>query len=122
MRLIDADVLIESIKDDLYYQSEIWYKIICDSVIKCIEQQEMIYDKRRMKCERCGQKMKKMYIYMNQHGTESQNIWNGSILCGLCAIKMYRLGSENNGCWIKCKDCANTRCTRRYVEEDGDDE
>lgn len=31
-----------------------------------------------------------------------------------------RLGSEANGCWIKCKDCENTRCSRRVVEDPPD--
>lgn len=73
MRLIDADALIECIKDELYDNSSYWYKLIADALIKCIQDQPTI-------------------------DAEPAQI---------------RLGSEANGCWIKCKDCANTRCSRR---------
>lgn len=42
MRLIDADALIECIKDDLYEKSDMWYKLIADALIKCVENQNEI--------------------------------------------------------------------------------
>lgn len=44
MRLIDADALIECIKDDLYmsYQEDQWYRLIADALIKCINEQQTI--------------------------------------------------------------------------------
>lgn len=42
MRMIDADALIECIKDDLYDRSSMWYRLIIDAVVKCIESQKEI--------------------------------------------------------------------------------
>ena len=44
MRLIDADALIECIKDDLYnsYSDDQWYRLIADALIKCINDQPTI--------------------------------------------------------------------------------
>lgn len=42
MRLIDADVLIECIKDELYDNASYWYKLIADALIKCIRYQPTI--------------------------------------------------------------------------------
>ena len=42
MKMIDADALIECIKDELYYTSDYWYKLIADALIKCINDQPTI--------------------------------------------------------------------------------
>ena len=44
MRLIDADALIECIKDDLYksYKDDQWYRLIADALIETIEDQPTI--------------------------------------------------------------------------------
>ena len=57
MRLIDADALIECIKDDLYmsYQEDQWYRLIADALIKCINEQptikEVLQDEGRSMCD-----------------------------------------------------------------------
>lgn len=45
--------------------------------------------------------------------------------CPNCGAKMdgkSTLGSEANGCWISCAECANTGCKNRYVKEAQEDE
>ena len=44
MRLIDADALIDCIKDDLYnsYKDDQWYRLIADALIETIEDQQTI--------------------------------------------------------------------------------
>lgn len=44
MRLIDADALIECIKDDLYnsYKDDQWYRLIADALIDTIAAQPTI--------------------------------------------------------------------------------
>lgn len=44
MRLIDADALIECIKDDLYnsYKDDQWYRLIANALIECINEQQTI--------------------------------------------------------------------------------
>lgn len=53
MKMIDADALIECIKDDLYDRSNEWYRLIVDAVVKCIENQEEIKipDKDKLKTD-----------------------------------------------------------------------
>lgn len=82
MRPIDADELIDCIRDDLYDKSGYWYKMIADALIKVINNMPTI-----------------------KTDPEPAPI---------------RLGSDANGCWIKCKDCENTRCSRRVVEDPPD--
>ena len=148
MRLIDADALIECIKDDLYksYKDDQWYRLIADALIQTIEDQPTVVDGRKlfvdMRCletltdeldrldhnddytslihMRVDDVQRALYataqdLWTLQGGTGRRMHWQGDP----CPV---RLGSDANGCWIKCKDCANTRCSRRYVEDDGDDE
>lgn len=42
MRLIDADALIDGIKDNLYGRSDTWCKPLADALIKCIDAQDTI--------------------------------------------------------------------------------
>lgn len=142
MRLIDADALIECIKDELYDKSSFWYKLIADALIKCIQDQPTIVKSEDLYVDmRCIETLDDeldpidddtSLIHMRIDDVQralysaAQNLW---ILQGGTGRRMHwegdpcpvKLGSDANGCWIKCKDCANTRCTRRLVEDDGDD-
>ena len=45
--------------------------------------------------------------------------------CSFCGAKMdgkFTLGSEANGCWMSCAECANTGCKNRYVQEAQEDD
>lgn len=55
MRLIDADALIECIRDDLYnsYKDDHWYRLIANALIKCINEQPTI-NARPDRCPKCG--------------------------------------------------------------------
>lgn len=59
MRPIDADELIDSIKDDLYDRAGYWYKMIADALIKLIQSMptlgsESDHDDDIVRCTRCG--------------------------------------------------------------------
>ena len=45
-----------------------------------------------------------------------------SIVAWMPLPKPFTLGSEANGCWISCAECANTKCKNRYVQEVKKDE
>lgn len=76
MRLIDADELIECIKDELYDNASFWYKLIADALIKCVQDQPKIdaepvlrgrwitKDSQTAKCSCCGWwQQTKMYYF-----------------------------------------------------------
>lgn len=61
MRPIDADELIDSIKDDLYDRAGYWYRMIADALIKLIQSMPTIgsepdqdHDDQYQRCDRCG--------------------------------------------------------------------
>lgn len=59
MRPIDADELINSIKDDLYDRAGYWYKMIADALIKVIQSMPTLgsepdHDDDIVRCTRCG--------------------------------------------------------------------
>lgn len=61
MRPIDADELIDSIKDDLYDRSGYWYRMIADALIKLIQSMPTLgsepdqdHDDDIVRCTRCG--------------------------------------------------------------------
>ena len=139
MRLIDADALkqhynVPNAKGVLSYY---------DTIMRVIDEQPTIVKSEDLYVDmRCLETLTdeldpidndKSVIHMRVDDVQralnsaAQNLW---ILQGGTGMRMHwqgdpcpvRLGSDANGCWIKCKDCANTRCTRRYVEEDGYDE
>lgn len=141
MRLIDADTLIECIKDELYDNASFWYKLIADALIKCIQDQPTIVDTKDLYVDmRCLETLADELDPIDNDSSEihmrvddiqralygaAQDLW---ILQGGEGKRMHRegdpcpvrLGSEANGCWIKCKDCVNTQCSRRVVEDPPD--
>lgn len=61
MRPIDADELIDHIKDELYDNAGYWYKMIADALIKVIQSMPTIgsetdqdHDDDIVRCTRCG--------------------------------------------------------------------
>lgn len=61
MRPIDADELIDSIKDDLYDRAGYWYRLIADALINLIQSMPTLGsepDQNRdddiVRCTRCG--------------------------------------------------------------------
>ncbi len=147
MRLIDADAAAEKIAEQIKMHGEdLAANMILDAFVKFLRDDEetpTIVDTRSLWADmRCIETLDDMLDPVDDDTSlihfrvddvrrslyaAAQDLW---ILQGGKGMRMHwegdpcpvRLGSDANGCWIKCKDCANTRCTRRHVEEDGDDE
>lgn len=73
------------------------------------------------------------WCYCSVCGTDAEGS-DGECLetdyCPHCGARMdsgplptpFTLGSEANGCWISCAECANTGCKNRYVQEAKEDD
>ena len=143
MRLIDADAAIEKIEemargDDL---SPIMIMHAFAEFLRDTDETPTIVDTKNLYVDmRCLETLEDELDPIDEDRSEihmrvddiqralycaAQDLW---ILQGGTGIRMHRegepspvrLGSEANGCWIKCKDCANTRCSRRVLEDDAD--
>ena len=98
MRLIDADALIECIKDDLYDNASFWYKLIADALIKCIQDQPTISDPVRngrwitkdsttAKCSCCGWWQRTTMYYLPDDINAFSKCYR---FCTSCGVQMVR--------------------------------
>ena len=127
MRLIDADALIDCIKDELYNQADDWYRLIADALIKCINDQptikaDLVRHGRMIegrypngnKCSECGQEFRDDIGFIIQ---DDDGEFHFPKRCPECGAHWDGEGSKANGCWITCNNCANTSCPNRDEEE-----
>ena len=124
MRLIDADAFSE--KYGNYYAEEGPEEGFIGTVGDLIAKQPTIEPEVRH--GRWNYRHEDDWCYCTACGTDAEGS-DGECLetdyCPHCGAKMdgkFTLGSEANGCWISCAECANTGCKNRYVQEAKEDD